>query len=160
MKLFHYTAFLYLTSIHDAGCIRRTMYENGNGLVWLSTREPWEPGAGKVIRHGRGTRHMTFEEQREKLGCARFELIAPLRTVPWSCVPMLTGFSEVLCMGIEALNRGIGADPNDWRCYPHDIELKHVRLEVWESGKWRGGDLASIAEQLRPMAAEVGACRP
>lgn len=149
--LYHYTAYLCLPMIRHAGAIKPRGQSTG-GMLWFSTADQWEPMAGKCLDARHGLRRLTFEEQSEKLGCARFVLDnAGREMLDWEGIISRAGLNKTLRESLEAEAQTLGANPRHWYATTDSIPLNTLRFEVWESGRWRGGNIESIADQLLPM---------
>jgi hypothetical protein len=162
--LYHYTTLTCLPAIHDSGEL--SLDRDGRSL-WFSSRKHWEPAA--AIRTADG--FMTFSDQHEAFGCARFVASASLlQTLGYPLVPaLLPDRDRAIIEMINTIERrmqraGLGPDyygekfgsHRDWYRSYKAVSVRHVRLEVWDQGKWRPASLPVAAELLRPAINERG----
>jgi hypothetical protein len=168
-RLFHYTTLTALPTIYKSGYLKRTSYD---GLLWFSAREHWEPTAGQLIykwdpaasrvvfEPDTCAHTMTFSEQNETFGCARFELVSHLPTFGWDLIKaVLRHRSDEPDRLSEPLAPGY-TNHLYWQCCTHDVDLSHVKLEIWLQGKWQPASLPRVAAAISKFAAGVSASIP
>lgn len=130
--VFHYTTGQALAGIVADGEIGVSEPPAGvrAPVVWLSTRDDWEPSAGAMTE---GAEPLT-REQRADRGRGLFRIAVdpgqPLLTaeqwVQWAEVP--ADVAEVL----EGRGRDLGAEPSQWLCCPTAVDRAHWQgIELW-----------------------------
>ena len=144
--IYHYTLGLALPGIVDDGEIGVALPPPGveTPVVWLSTRDDWEPSAVKsVVEDGR-RRELEVAELAERCrGLFRIAvdpelpLLSFSQWVRWAEVP--ADVAEVL----EQRGRERGADPEQWVCCPLPIERAH-----WRSLELRHPELGWVPVEL------------
>lgn len=139
-KYYHYTSEMRIPEILKSKKITlATKYLNKKQkpCAWVSSNSVWENTATKMAKTSIGkVIQLTFQEQLELFGCARFEVM-PNNLIPWSKLKHDARITSDNAAFLERLGRERGANPLEWygSMYPIGID-QWIKIEVCKNGEW------------------------
>ena len=141
VRFFHYTAGVYLPMIIKDRFIKLATAGVDTGempAVWLSTNEVWEHTASKMASVNGLPVQLTKQQQYERFGLARIEVLKLAGLISWEEFGIKSGVSKLNYDFMENLGRMKGAEPEEWWAYfqliPSDTWL---RIEIWNGTEWK-----------------------
>lgn len=144
LKLWHYTVFINLQKIVEAGYIQpATMYVGvtEKPVVWLSSNKHWEQTVRKVIRSPDGTETKPLSINgltKYGMPCVRLEInLNEVEVHPWRHFKRLTGAKREVVKELGRAAIRWGAVPSQWYFSLAPIPLNACPfLEFWTGKRW------------------------
>lgn len=140
-RYFHYTPTVRIEEIIKSGQINlasKSVYaKKEKAVAWVSSNEEWENTASKIIFNAFGhSKHMTFEEQLEHLGCARIE-VKPNGLMTWGKLKHKARMDLTMAITMEEVGIKQGASPSEWFGKLTPIyKSQWLKVEEFIDGKW------------------------
>lgn len=139
-KFYHYTPQIRLKEIIQSGEIKlasKSVYsKKEKPVAWVSTNDFWEKTATKMIMENGRPKLLTFQEQLEKLGCARIEVIGT-HLMTWAKLKHKANMDVFASQKFEEAGIKSGANPSEWYGSLESIKKSNwIKAEIYTHGKW------------------------
>lgn len=143
--VWHYTPVTYLEDIQAHGALKPSNAgaPNETPLLWFSTNQRIEATALKAVRNDAGgVKVLTFAEQLEFCGCARFGLSKDdPRLMTWRNACDFVGMSFTTRRKMERVGTQRGGNPLHWLAVASEVPLSDMVAQVYVDG-WKPLDSA------------------
>ncbi|MFV5699317.1 hypothetical protein ACM55H_13200 [Flavobacterium sp. ZT3R17] len=140
-QYFHYTPEYRIKEIIESGEIKlaepSVKAPNEKACAWVSTNPFWEHTATKGKANDKGDyQHLTFQEHKDWLGCARIEVKA-VGLNAWSKVKHLANMDLTFAKQMEVTGVHMGGNPLEWYGSLKPIKKENwIKIEVLKEGQW------------------------